>query len=300
MAIAPPPPLVTITPLRPAAAATEFEQRPRLIFAEQDLQPPTQFWVTPDDTLTVGIRNSLTGVQVQIDARMWRIDGESSNPNFRVSPPADRVLRYTSQPLFYGYLTSVVAFATGATLPRRGHTYVSLQVSRTPAQSFTQVLTMGAGYLAGSNFVQWPYSRISDATDGAGLLRAITGTTPAAGAEITETVPTNGRWRLRSLRLSLTTSAAVATRQVAVGFQSGANLFLKIPGIAAQTASQSVVQNFFAGDPTIGFAQTDQYFPLPPDLVIDTGFTLITQTANLQAGDQWSPPLYEVEEWMED
>lgn len=57
----------------------------------------------------------------------------------------------------------------------------------------------------------------------------IVGANPAAGAEVSETVPAGETWCLLGVRVTLVTSATVATRQPILTLDDGTNIFFENP-----------------------------------------------------------------------
>jgi len=164
----------------------------------------------------------------------------------------------------------------------------------------TEVLLLSAQYITDHKVIQWPPGFVESSVEGPGLLRSITGTDPAAGSEITETVPTNARWRLRGIRFELATSADVADRRVLLIIDDGASVFTAIVVEAIQTADLTRAYNFYSIAPresvfTVGNIES----PLPEDLMLLQGWRIRTSTVNLQAADDYGAPQRLVDEWIE-
>lgn len=129
---------------------------------------------------------------------------------------------------------------------------------------------------------------------------------PAAGADWKVTVTAGKRWRLYSITSFLSTSAAVATRVAEfllksqdvniiyrVGDQAGgdgqtANSNLR--HVLASCWSNVVRQTGGAG------GQAYNAYPLPVIELIG-GDTIGSFTSSIQAADQWSAIVLQVEEW---
>lgn len=135
------------------------------------------------------------------------------------------------------------------------------------------------------------------APDGPGTIRSITGTDPAAGAEISETVPADARWRLMGVGLTLVTDATAANREVRLVIDDGTTIIAEIPAGVTQVASETRRYSFGAGFPRGAGAQSlNVIAPLPP-VVLGAGYRVRTLTTNLQAGDNYGAPQLLVEEW---
>ncbi|MDP2958506.1 MAG: hypothetical protein Q8N53_18920, partial [Longimicrobiales bacterium] len=180
---------------------------------------------------------------------------------------------------------------------RRGECYVraTLMLDGEP------VLRLVAGYITDGAALAWPGGQFEGFTDGAGLPRTITGTNPAAGAEVAEAVPTNARWQVKGIKFALVTDATVADRRVDLNYGEVAVGVNEIIVEAVQAASASGVYTFYSLAPretafTVGQIES----PLPPDLILFQGWSITTYTVNLQAGDNYGAPVLTVEEWIEE
>ena len=136
--------------------------------------------------------------------------------------------------------------------------------------------------------------------DGRGVIRSIIGTNPAAGAEVSETVPTNARWRLRSLAASFVTSATAASRYPSLIFDDGATNFYVSDPPELQLASTTSTWQAFPGSARLVAVSGVRQWNAGVPICLQGGFRLRTATTNLQAGDNWGPPQLLVEEWIED
>lgn len=273
----------------------------RLALLARGVQPHHPFWVGPDDGVVVGIRNSLAGVQVAVEGRLWLPDGSIDTVSFQVSPPSDRSLNFTTKQLHYGYLVSLTAQATGATLPRRGQTYVTLGLIRPPTSSFRLQRVMGADYVSGSTSVGWPDERIVGATEGAGALYSFAVTTPALGADWSATVPTGARWLVHGVFASLTTSNSAGNRTPGLFFDDGTNIFAVVQSPVTQGASIGNSWTWVPGYPSTGvLTNTTYHLPLPYPVPVLAGGRVRVSTTNLANNDQWSGIRMDVEEWLED
>ncbi len=289
MATATAPPLIQVQQLPAVQAAAAPPGPPSLTFATKNIQPPTEFWVTPDDYLLVGITNGLTGVVVQIQCRIWTPEGILSVPAQAITPPADRVLRFTAIPLYYGFLYSAVAFPSGSTLPARGQTYVSLQIVRTPNQTLSAVLPMAANYVQANGPVQWPYSQNAGATAGTGAVISIAVTTPAPGADWIQTVPTGARWQIVATTAVLTTAAGGVNRFVImVTYDNAGNIVGRYPSSIGLAPAATFGLTFASGYglSIVGDIFVDSGYPTA--MTLEAGWQIGSVTRIIQAGDQWS------------
>lgn len=138
-------------------------------------------------------------------------------------------------------------------------------------------------------------------SDGPGVVRSIAGSAPAAGAEISETVPAGVRWQLLGMKYQLVASATVANRQSTLLVDDGTTTLFYAGGDPSQPASSTFLYSYgqgyggvLSGGATNAIGRS---FPSPNFLI--PGFRLRTQTASIQVGDQYSSIQYVVREWRD-
>ncbi len=279
---------------------TDYAGRQRLVVNEQGLEELAPLWVTPDDLLIIGVRNSLAGVTLNVEGRLWGPGGDFMDPFETVSPPADSTLNFTSINLGYGYLVSAGVQAVGSTLPRRGQTYCTLQVGRPPKATFRNAKPLASGYVSGSQFLAWPGGRVQDAIEGPGFLQSLAGTAPGPGADWTQTVTTNQRWRIRSVRASLTTAVAAGSRRPRLIVDDGANTLMDIDPNVTQAPSLTVAYDWIPGYPSTGILIVETELNIPADLQLFSGWRIRSLTDAIQGADQWTAPRFGLESWIED
>jgi hypothetical protein len=206
---------------------------------------------------------------------------------------ADRSLATSTVPVT-GIPTTLTIRAS-ATGVKRGACYVkvSLRVEN------VVVAILGAAYVTDTSSIQWPGGQIENSIDGPGLIRTITGTDPAAGAEISETVPVGARWKLRYMVFSFVCDATVISRLPTLVFDDGGNpVWRSTPATSPAAGDNSSYQ---VGGSAFAYTsgQSTRTFHIPIDSVLTAGQRIRTVTGSLQAGDNYSSPIYEVEEWIE-
>lgn len=111
---------------------------------------------------------------------------------------------------------------------------------------------------------------------------------PAAGADWTYTVPVGQSLSVETLQFSLTTSAAVANRQVQVVIDDGTNELWRWVAPAVQAASTTV--EYVGAQSSVessGVRAGVQSFELP-NIVLLPGYRVRTITTNIQAADQYT------------
>jgi hypothetical protein len=124
---------------------------------------------------------------------------------------------------------------------------VTVDLVRGPGAVGGVTATLLQGPVSSLQRIAWPGSLLLSSLDVAGILRSITGTDPAAGAEISETVPTGARWRLRALAATLVTSATVANRTVSLRVDDGTTGYFGTDAAGTQPASNTIRYNAAEG-----------------------------------------------------
>lgn len=123
---------------------------------------------------------------------------------------------------------------------------------------------------------------------------------PAAGADFRINAQGGVIWEVLSFRASMTTSAVVANRQVALGiFDQDGTRIAMFPAVSNQTATQTQGYTFYAGQGAWeAFGEQTAPLPVPPALV-QPGWSIRTVTTAIDVGDQWSAGVLTVRSWDE-
>lgn len=280
---------------------TPADARKQIHFQTDGVQPPSFVYVDVNNSLFVGAWSSDTNPAIEVQWKILTPKGEIilNDQIFKITA-APRIKQQFSVPLTEGFLLGVQVFVTqgAGQQAARGQTRAVLQLLSGSFASGILVQTLAMGMIDAHTPLGWPGLTYEPTATGQGYTRSVVGTTPAAGAEISETVPTNARWKFRALRFQLTTSATIATRAVTFLVDDGANPLFQIEAPSSQAASLVQLYNLSQ----IG-ARSDKVatsvIAIPfPDIIMGPGYRLRTSTAALQAGDQYTAPNYAVEEFL--
>ena len=271
---------------------------PGVDLATHAVSPPIEAYVTPDAQLHVALWSSVA-VTVVLSYRVLQPNGKVTVAQSRYTGTGTRsgipFITYLTE----GFLLGITATVAPAQTSRRGQTYIAVLLATGDPASPVYGLTTFAGYLSNLTVLSWPPGSYESSFSGNGWVHTIVGTTPALGAEIAETVPTGAIWQLLSFRYTLTASAAVANRTSALVVTDGTNTLQTYLPAAAETASQVTgytwVPNAAAAAPVVG----NTIAGISPVVFLNPGATLNTYTANLQSGDQYSAPVYQIMEWLQ-
>jgi hypothetical protein len=263
-------------------------------------------YVTGEDTLRLTAFNSAAGVTVTLTGRFVPVPQRDDEPPlrpgaFRVDlvPTTNRVATVRLLPLSEGWLLDY-AITISAGTPSHGQCFVKLQIVRGTAGATQLLSTIAQGYVTTSYDVGGIGVGLSGFTDGAGALRSITGTTPAPGVNINETVPTNARWDFLALSAQFQTAIAVANRIPYLSFDDGVNVFAYMADLQTQAASAIVFYQFGQGLNAQQAGVTNlNIAPTVLGVRLGAGYRIRTVVGLLQAADQWSAVQYLVREWIE-
>jgi hypothetical protein len=291
------------------AALSALDQQPSSpnvvlpTFNVTDIQPPANVYVTTDDTLVIGGWNAAPNQTLIVSVRFLLSTGPTVQGQYSFTLPSNRSAFAFYIPLTNGYMLSVTLALQGgsSTFAQRGYCYCSVNIARAGTVFGIPSFVLFSDYVSADLSISWPSWTQNASVSGMGAGRSIILTTPAAGSNLSETVPTNCRWRLRYLSFNLTTSSAVATRQVVVTLLSpSSTVFYAYTPIVTQAASLSYNYIFSTG---FGFQSsalqgTGVYGSLG-EIVANQSWSFGTSVTNLQSGDQIQNPYCRVEEWID-
>jgi hypothetical protein len=263
-------------------------------------------YLTGEDALRLTVLNSVAGLVVTLSGRFLPLPapGDTAPPHVQafalpMVPTSNRVATTLTQKFGEGWLLDFsVRVSTGT--PLKGQTYAIVTVGRGDSTAFVELSELACGYVTAQERLGMIDVGQSSATDGGGAPRAIVGTTPAAGADIVETVPTGARWQLQAFEATYVTSVAVANRQPSLVIDDGANVYAEFDGSAVTPASTTMRYSARVGmqNNETHISSNLQNWGLSP-FVLPAGHRIRTATAGIQAADQWGSPKYSVIEWLE-
>jgi len=271
---------------------------PIVRFKLKDVDPPSIVYVRPPDAMNLHVRTLLAGGDnVTFTIRMLRSDGEVDINQYIVTTGGVAGIVNFPVDLPEGYILSI---STGSALAVvRGQTFASATLRHTHSLGQPDDLVLFADYISTNQLMSWPGGQISSPTDRNGNIRSITGSVPAAGAEISEVVPSATRWRLIAFRYSLTTAVAAANRESNLTLDDGALVYVSDTAGFTQVASLTFVYSFQLGVQRQAALQSNLITLASPAVFLPAGHRIRTSTTNIQAADQYTAPQYLVEEWAE-
>lgn len=273
------------------------QSAPNLVQFDPKLVVPSQtIYFQRNDQLLFQILTNGTGIIVKIDYRWLTPQGEIKEGELN-TPPITGLLT-VAIPLYEGWLLS---FNAHLTTPPNGSVWTFMQCSvgrqaPTPGTSPVSGL-IWQGYIPAFVTNGWPGTPSKEITDGAGTLRSVTGTTPAAGAEINEVIPLQRRWTLLSFRTQLTTSATVANRQPTFLIDDGGNPLFQSSAFLSEPASTVTPIVMLPTAQTAAQLFGALFLDVPLPLQLKASYRIRTITNGLQVGDQYAAPQYLIAEW---
>lgn len=255
-------------------------------------------YMTGEEGLQLTTIGALAGAVVMLEGRLITPDGKVIPIAERHVPNSNYTAKSTLTALAEGVLVNVqLRVTTGTAI--RGHVFALLEIARGSVGAVQPLGTLLQGYLTSGARLAWPGSLLESSTAGAGRIRSITGTDPAAGVEISETVPAGVRWRVLSFWFTLVTSAVVANRTPRIVVDDGALEYFRAGAGATQAASLTQIYDGSPAPPIANTGGGPIMIGLPYQQVLMAGHRIKTSTALIDAGDNYSAPQYVVEEWIE-
>lgn len=255
-------------------------------------------WFSRDTGMQVLIWNSNASVTgVFILYRMLLPNGDVIDKEERRTLSADRSINVINLDVPTGWLISMVT-APLPVIARRGEFFLAVIVRNN--KDGTNIGILLQGYGTNTENVSYPLTNNEASISGRGHTDTIVGTDPAVGVEISETVPTNALWLLKSIHFDLVTDATAINRFPAIIFDDGTDEFARIPVPAAIIASLTTHINASQGGQKQNAVDNTISITLPVNMYLAQGYVISTDTTNLQAGDNYSAPVFTIEEWIED
>jgi|SRR5882672_11819435 len=280
-----------------AENAARPDYNKRVYFKRHHVQPPGDEYVTRDDILRLSFWSPTAASTVRLSVRVLtpegNVDPRFETVNAQTAGTTPGVLTLNN---LEGFLLSASVSSPDAP---RGQVFVTLEIIRgLGSADVTRGAVLLAGYPDQLRSIGYPESPVQSSLDGRGLMRIVTGAVPAAGAEISDTVPAGRQWILRSARLSLATAAVIAARIVGLTVDDGAGAIpAESTAGVAQAISLTRVYSFAPG--FSGLNLTGVYsVPWVFESRLLPGWRIRTRTQAIDPGDQYSAAVYLVEEFI--
>lgn len=285
-----------MTPTDQAVAALDLARRTGIRLNTENAAPPVNSYIGVDDQLIIILAASVSAVPVSVNLRLLRPDGSIVPNVWNYTTTVSRSGIAITQQVTEGFILSAVV--TGGVTNVTRSVYATLMIARGGTVSLQDYQVLCEGYISAGAPLSWPTGVNMSPVDCAGNIRSITGTLPAAGADISESVPAGAKWRLIAFRALLTTNATAGTRTVFLTFDDGTNVFCDVFPVATQPASVTVTWSWADGIAQQNTSIAAASAALPRQMFLMPGFRIRTLTSGLLSTDQWTAPQYLVEEWL--
>jgi len=280
--------------------ADEFVSATRLPdvrFTNEAALSPAALYIGPGEQLRISVNCSAPNSTVKISGRQLLTTGQIIPFEYMVSPTSDRAANNYQFALPEGYLLGL-RLRTYAGFPT-GRVFVCAMLVKGELGVTSVLQQIASGYISEYRYLGWPPAIIDPPRGGPGWLRTIVGTNPAAGAEISETVPTNAYWRVQSVYFQLTTDATATPRLPRLIIDDGTNVLATIEAPGTQAASLQWRYTWTTGTPHKAAANIHPLACLPVPLWLGPGWRIRTLTYSLASGDQYYTVNLCVEEFIE-
>lgn len=272
---------------------------PAIIPPQSALSAPSPVYLSGEESLRLTSFANLGGLALTLTARVMTLDGCIHANSVSHTPNSNRTAATTVLGLPEGWLLGATVAVTGGA-STSGAVWVKLDLVRGAAGVQTVLQTLINDFTSLNSPSFWPGGQCIDPTDGPGNLRSISGTTPGAGAEVSETVPTGARWELLSIVWTLVTSAAVANRFADMTLDDGANVYFRCGPTVTQAASTTQLYSAFQGaGPVTRDGNVTVERSVPTGNRLAAGHRIRSNTTAIQAADQYSAVQYLVREWFD-
>lgn len=269
---------------------------PQITFRTEDVLPPSAYYVSPEDQVTVWVVTDVLAQTISLQLRLLMPTGIVQLIPYQFSPTST----YTWGPVFEvppweGYLLGAMCWSSN---PLRGQTFVSVQVMRSAPPNLQRAgVVLLQGYISELSVLSYPTSPIEGTFSGRGAFLTIT-LPNQTGSNIIFGAPANTLWKLCSLVFNLITSAAAGNRVINMvehdvnGVQTGAWPYPN---------AQAPLTNFlYCFSPGASSSVQAPYITIgAPDELFVPGLTSIgTYVAGLDASDTFTNVAARFEEWM--
>lgn len=289
-------------------AAVEAEQRLRVpygvSFKLKDANVPSSLYVQPDDQITVVLANQGGAVGVanaRLFLRILRLDGKIQIQTEDISLLLGINVGVTFKPAVEGFMLTVSLFIVSSTsFPLPGTVYGAVYYSRGSGAANFIGYMLTCGFIGRYSPLAWPHGAMNYISDGIGFMRQLTGAVPAAGAEISETVPAGMMWRVVGFNARFTASVAVFTRVPNLVYQDSVGNTLTSSSTGnGITATNARDVSWSVGAVVTGLAGSAKLnAPIPETGWLYGGSKIVTVTESIQAADAWTAISYYVEQKM--
>ena len=256
-------------------------------------------YVRNNDFLRLDARSSVASVVLQFTGLLLTTWGDYVPLQFELRPTSDRASTTAIFKLTEGFLYHLQCRVSSGTV-RRGQCFVKVGLQQGDNDLAMLHTTILSDYVDLGYEVAYPGSPIRSSLEGPGIMRVFSGTNPAAGADWTETVPTNAFWEVKSIMATVAVANSGAAREVNLNVTDGTTEFHEQAVTAAATINASTTY-LWAQDVNEQSAFQNLHSSIPiPAFRLPQGSVISSTTGAIVAGDDWTAPIIYLEEWIEE
>lgn len=281
-----------------SSSSSEITSRPQLVeFTNRFVQPPSALYITRDDELRVDVASLFNGTIVRLDARILEPDGAVHYHQQRITIDTTSVFQSVVFPAAEGFLLggALQVLQDGGV---NNWTYGQVGLSKGEFTTGNILHSIARGYLGRTSPLYFPGGDFRSPVEGPGYFRTVFGATPAAGANILDTVTPAVRRRVHTIQVLMTTSAAVATRRMILRIQRGGAVLYRLVAVTTQLASLTHTYTFGHYGVNDVLIFNTIHVNAPSEIWVEQNDVFISGVDSLQAGDNIGQPTYWVQEWF--
>lgn len=261
-------------------------------------KPPGALYITRDDVIWFRVVQPVATSRWHVFGRVLMLDGEVHLIDSVLNDVTVGSFITLQIPFAEGFLLDLMVRKEGTGV-QRGQEFCQAGVGRFDGAVLRPYATLISGYTMGTQGLGWPFGVQDDSVKGPGRIVNNLITVPGAGAEFVYTVAASRRQRIQALIFTLVTAVAVAVRGVRVVVDDSVNVIAQVPANITQAASLTQLYNVGAYPTNPAAIAGEEFVPLPPGLVLQSGFRIRSLTNNIQPADQYSALFVLVEEWWD-
>lgn len=263
------------------------------------IKPEGSVWLRDGESVLFQAFASVSSLVLRFTGYALTPQGAVVPVEVQLAPTSDRAateeVRQFGECFILGLACSIVSGNAD-----RGQCFVRARIQRGSGSVAIPLMPLIQHYVTDSYSPVFPYSPQEDALDGPGNLRSITGTNPAAGVEVSETVPTGARWKVWAITTSLTIGGVGANEESSLTFDDGTTVLAQYPSGVVQGANDTTTVSWsHAGtdiEPTVTGMLVQRSIA---QLMLKAGYRIRTVTGNFAGTSNYAAPQLLVEEWLE-
>lgn len=269
---------------------------PQVSFRTEDVLPPTAYYISPEDRVTVWVMTDNLTQQIYLQLRMLMPTGEIQLIPYNFAPQftQDWYPAFEAPP-WEGYLLGALCWATGV---HRGQTFVSVQVMRSAPPDLQKAgVILLQGYISDLAVLSYPTSNLESTFSGRGAFLTISPGDITGGNWFAGPNPYT-LWRVYACKFAYSTSAAVGNRYVGVQmYDNNNNQVAFWMANYAQQPSATTYYSFSSGEATVAESIVATG-TLPPELYVPAQWSIRGMSLGMDPADTFTATKVVVEEWM--